>query len=633
MKKWNWRLIGFLAFALPSLAIAIGGPDTIKGINQILTDDGSLLEVTNGLSTDDLQSPTGTDLKITAPTGQKVDFTASETVDFTGVSVTGLPAAPSNLGDLGDVDFSTPPTDGQIIQYSSGSSSWLPVDYSAGDAWGDPVDANIVPDSGSREVGADTYSENFADVFTKRLSIGSSNSSLYATAKFDIYTTNSSSYIDASNSTNSNLFLLSGNFTYIQPDNGFELAIQEAGGDITLKTADAADSVVIDTAKLEFANSASVDFSGAASVAGLSLDTLEDVDLTVAPTDGQILVYENASSSWKAATGAFGDLWSDALDSDIIPDTNGSYDLGSAAAQMAEVHSRNYVVYDETGTATASIAGASGNTVIDSASRLRLDGSNRIEFLKDGAKFLEVRDTGSQSRIVGRYDAADGVPLKIQPDVGVASDNSTGHVGGDLILFGGDGNADEDGDFGGPFTTSGNGGSVAIKGGNSSFADGGNVTIEGGNAPNGTVGTVNISNSPVLFDSSDVDFSTAASITGVVTAEANVARAMGQNDIAASGTIALGSDANKMGFAFVRSDSAANVDSSNTFFSGTPTTGQIIHVIGNGQDCDVSCTEGAVTLKAGGSGYVVNGDAKLFDSRMVSFLYTGSSYIEISRNF
>lgn len=40
------------------------------------------------------------------------------------------------LGDLNDVDLSTPPTDGQVIAYDAGAGLWLPVDQSGGGGGG-----------------------------------------------------------------------------------------------------------------------------------------------------------------------------------------------------------------------------------------------------------------------------------------------------------------------------------------------------------------------------------------------------------------------------------------------------------------------------------------------------------------
>ena len=42
----------------------------------------------------------------------------------------------ASLGDLNDVDFSTPPTDGQVIAYDAVSGLWLPADQSGGGGGG-----------------------------------------------------------------------------------------------------------------------------------------------------------------------------------------------------------------------------------------------------------------------------------------------------------------------------------------------------------------------------------------------------------------------------------------------------------------------------------------------------------------
>jgi len=48
------------------------------------------------------------------------------------VSLGGTGTGPQNLGDLTDVDLSTPAADGQVIAYNSTSSNWEPVDQSGG---------------------------------------------------------------------------------------------------------------------------------------------------------------------------------------------------------------------------------------------------------------------------------------------------------------------------------------------------------------------------------------------------------------------------------------------------------------------------------------------------------------------
>ena len=50
------------------------------------------------------------------------------------VSLGGTGTGPQDLGDLQDVDLSTPATDGQVITYNSTSGNWEPVDQTGGGA-------------------------------------------------------------------------------------------------------------------------------------------------------------------------------------------------------------------------------------------------------------------------------------------------------------------------------------------------------------------------------------------------------------------------------------------------------------------------------------------------------------------
>jgi hypothetical protein len=62
------------------------------------------------------------------------------------VSLGGTGTGATTLGELSDVDLSTPATDGQVIAYNTTSGNWEPVDQSGGSSYTDPLttDGDIV---------------------------------------------------------------------------------------------------------------------------------------------------------------------------------------------------------------------------------------------------------------------------------------------------------------------------------------------------------------------------------------------------------------------------------------------------------------------------------------------------------
>lgn len=72
-------------------------------------------------------------------------------------------------------------------------------------------------------------------------------------------------------------------------------------------------------------------------------NTLTVFGTTNYPTsDNDVMVYDSATNAvkWEAQSGAggTGDAWSDPVDADIVPDADGTRDLGSAANRFAETH-------------------------------------------------------------------------------------------------------------------------------------------------------------------------------------------------------------------------------------------------------------------------------------------------------
>lgn len=62
---------------------------------------------------------------------------------------------------------------------------------------------------------------------------------------------------------------------------------------------------------------------------------VDDIDATGTPTSSNFL---RGDGSWSAGAGGGGNAWSDAVDSDIVPDADGTRDLGATATRFAEAY-------------------------------------------------------------------------------------------------------------------------------------------------------------------------------------------------------------------------------------------------------------------------------------------------------
>lgn len=175
---------------------------------------------------------------------------------------------------------------------SLGSGNWQVLFYQdglggggSGDAWSDAVDADIVPDAdGTRDLGA--TGTRFAETYTDAL-----------------FVTN--------------------NITVGGTVDGRDLASDGSKLDGIETSADVTDEANV-TAALDGA-------------------TLTDVGT---PASGDLILLQDASDSNNLKVAQFstfggagsGDAWSDAVDADIVPDADGTRDLGATATRFAETY-------------------------------------------------------------------------------------------------------------------------------------------------------------------------------------------------------------------------------------------------------------------------------------------------------
>lgn len=224
-----------------------------------------------------------------------------------------------------------------------------------------------------------------------------------------------------------------------------------------------------------------------------------DSDQTIgAGQDNYVLTYDNATgliSLEASAGGGTGDLWSDAVDSDIVPTgADSTYDLGTSTDRFAQTHTDE--IFSGNWVALGSIL-----TIKDSTN------TNNI---------IALEDSGTAVNYLRIYNSATGSPLEMWAegtdtniDVGIAPKGSGALVIGDGTNTGkveSNGNTDLVLQTGNATT-----GSITITDGAN-----GNINI----APNGT-GEAQVSGNKII-DETDTASTTAAGISELATsAEVN----------------------------------------------------------------------------------------------------------------
>jgi len=255
---------------------------------------------------------------------------------------TGLESGAGTDGKL-FVDIPTKGTNGDVLTQTGvlGETIWATPAGGGGDAWSDPVDANIVPDvSASRDVGstAKFFDRMFANQFRVALtgivdleSSPSGAGSAIVLRPASIATANQVGVMSPNNnvanaSNTVDVFLESGNI--------IQGGASGDTGDIRIRpgtNAGSGNRGTIDMTAAEVTNLAEPTASGSAATKN----------------------YVDTNS---------GDAWSDAVDSDIIPDGDGTRDLGNASTAFGEIHAKTRVELNGVATFFNSLSSPSGTT-------------------------------------------------------------------------------------------------------------------------------------------------------------------------------------------------------------------------------------------------------------------------------
>lgn len=241
---------------------------------------------------------------------------------------------------------------------NSAAGAWIltnPTAAGSGDSWGDAVDADIVPDAdGTRDLGA--TATRFAETYTNALFV-TNNITVGGTvdgrdlasdgSKLDLIEASAdvtdATNVDAAGAVmeadyNANTILAA---TSDDTPTALTVAEQTLVGRITGGNIAALTSTQVRTL-INVENGA--DVTDEANVTdALDGATLTDVGT---PAAGDLILLQDADDANNLKVAQFstfggagsGDAWSDAVDADIVPDADGTRDLGATATRFAETY-------------------------------------------------------------------------------------------------------------------------------------------------------------------------------------------------------------------------------------------------------------------------------------------------------
>lgn len=305
-----------------STALSLGDTVTIAGGTNVTTSmSGDTLTINAsaaGISdvVDDTSPQLGGDLDVN---GHSIVSTSNGDINIT-------PNGTGNVA-LGNFTFNADQTvgageDNYALVYDN-ASGLINLESVAGggggDAWSDPVDANIVPDVDStRNIG--TAGNRFQTIYTDSLSAAGEIE--IATGNLVFNTISGSDILDGAGN---ELLRLS---TAPSAVNYPELSASATGNAVELNALGDDTNIDIDLQPKGTGNTI------------LGNYTLDGDQSVGAGQDNYVLTYDNSSGliSLEAAAGGSGDAWGDPVDADIVPDSDSVRDLGSTSNYFAEAY-------------------------------------------------------------------------------------------------------------------------------------------------------------------------------------------------------------------------------------------------------------------------------------------------------
>lgn len=228
----------------------------------------------------------------------------------------GLPASfVSNINDLGDVSISGA-SSGQVVKYNG--SAWVndTVASGSGGDLGDLGDVALTSLADGDLISYDTVSGGWLNITQGDITISSSQVSDIATN------------YQAKDAT---LTALAGLDTVVG-------GVHQTGTDTFTKR-----TLTAGSAKVTVTNGNGVSGNPTVDLGAVSIDDLSDVSISGA-SSGQVIKYDGSKWINSTVSGSGGDLWSDAVDSDIVPTgADSTYDLGSSTDRFAQTYSDEYI--------------------------------------------------------------------------------------------------------------------------------------------------------------------------------------------------------------------------------------------------------------------------------------------------
>ena len=314
--------------------------------------------------------------------------------------------AAADLGDLGDVDLSTPQTDGQTILWDAGTSTWVPGNNETVTSL--TAAGNIltyVNEAGTNQtIDLSLYLD---DTNLARLVSGTVNGSTgIATFTRDdatTFTVDFSALFDDTNLARITSGSVSGNTMTLTRSDSSTISVDVSSllDDTNLVTSVNGQTGAVTVNEY-------TDGDADARIAAASIGDLSDVDLTTPATDGQALVWDNANSAFKP-----GDVTADFLG---LTDTPSSF---GTAGQAVIVNSGATGL--EFGDVTADFIG-----LTDSPSSYSGAG-DRIVKVNSGATGIEFGDYVTGSNVRETY-TGDGTSTDFTTTATFAGQN-------DLLVF------------------------------------------------------------------------------------------------------------------------------------------------------------------------------------------------------
>lgn len=340
-----------------------------------------------------------------------LNFVANEHIDHSTVSITGSDSLAGG-GDitanrsLSLVNDAAAPGNSMYYGTDGGGTKGFFALPSGGDAWGDPVDANIVPDAdGTRDLGA--ILTNFNNIYGKSLSLGA--------------ITNNGQMTVITSQGRFNVLPSGGSFAVPSGGSGLIMGVSLIGDNGYLASLENSASDAVDTGDLsvETGNITNAGASGdtgainlrtGTNAGGGSRGSISFIDGSEG-TVGHVWTSQdaNGAGAWQALPSG-GDAWGDPVDASIVPDTTATYNLGTTSSKFQNLF-------------------LAGNLDVESTLALQNTSGTDMAQLRGNSGSSPSGQTASNGLRINTVQSAQASPLIIYTNnSSSANNNDTGNI-------------------------------------------------------------------------------------------------------------------------------------------------------------------------------------------------------------